>query len=95
MESKNFFSNLMTLFVIVALFVTNPTHKDHKDGINRNFKSKNPITGTFGGGRALGGLTQYQDCLFFSVTMIEGEPMSIGVMGKVIVLQDLDIKVNP
>ncbi|MFK7932631.1 MAG: hypothetical protein AB8G22_03925 [Saprospiraceae bacterium] len=88
-KSSNNFSWLVILIVLGAMVVLNPTEDQHKDKINAQVKSDKPLIGSIGGGKLLGALTSYNYYYLFSTTDLEGDQVSFGVLG-IVVVEDID-----
>ena len=55
-------------------------------------KKENKVAGFLGGGRLTGALTTYNDYYLFSTSEIDGTRMTIGILTKVFVVQDLKLE---
>ena len=81
--------------LLLLLGVTNPSSNKHQVKISAQCQDLNPITGSLGGCDlfAKWGL-EYHDYLLFSITKLSGnggEKVSIGILGMVFVIKDLNI----
>ena len=79
------------LFIVGALVITNPSYDTHKNKINREVKADKPLIGKLGGGKLLSALTNYNNYFLFSTTELDGEVLSYGAMGVVLVRNLEDI----
>lgn len=88
-KSSSNFSWLLIILILGAMVVLNPTAEKHKEKINAQVKGDKPLIGAIGGGKLLGALTQYNNYYLFSTTDIEGERISFGLLG-IVVVEDID-----
>jgi hypothetical protein len=88
-RSHPFHVNIMKRFFLILLVVagalawTNPSLGDHQRAFADKFKAENPIISWFGGDKAASAFIGYDSYVLFSVGRVAGEPVSVGVFGKV------------
>ena len=81
---------IILLIVLIAV-LTKPGFEKHKQKIKDEFKGKNPVLGTLGGGKVYSELVDYHNIYVFSYTTIQDKTVSFGVFSMVFVSKDLDL----
>ena len=91
-----------TLFILalsVLLFFSNPSMEKHKAVVNQQCKELNPITGVLGGCALYSQMgLEYHTFFLCSITLATltnsgsgAQPVTIGVLGMVFVVRNLNI----
>jgi len=78
------FSNFLSLLFVAFLFVSNPSHTQHKSAVKNTAKKENLFLGTVISSAANWAAT-YDDYYVVSTTRIGDNIISVGFMGKVFV----------
>ena len=90
---------VLTIAIILTLFLLNPSSDKHKAAVDKRCRELNPVTGLIGGCALYSRLSlQYHDLFLFSFTVSTlstsssaNMPATIGVLGIVFVVGDLEI----
>ena len=93
--SKGIIVLIAVIFLLLVMGITNPSSNKHQVKISSQCQDLNPVIGGLGGCDlfAKWGL-EYHDYLLFSITKIsgnDGEKVSIGLLGMVFIVIDLNI----
>lgn len=81
--SRKFAAAVIALLVIILFAVSNPSPERHKQAVLEKMSDGNPLAGVLGMGLLATNLASYHSFLLGSYLELDGERVSVGVLGFV------------
>lgn len=81
--SRKFAAAVIALLLIILFAVSNPSPERHKQAVLEKMSGGNPLAGVLGMGILASNLATYHSVLLGSWLELDGERVSVGVLGFV------------